>query len=90
MPDSRLDILSQLSKSQKTVPTSVEFVDIAGLVKGASQGEVRVFCTTIPSGPCFSSAVCSLILSTAIEIEFFCGSRGSATSSYRISEKLIA
>lgn len=40
VPDPRLEVLSQLSKSQKTVPTSVEFVDIAGLVKGASQGEV--------------------------------------------------
>eukprot|EP00249_Psilotum_nudum_P009604 c22037_g1_i1 orf=263-1546(-) len=39
VPDSRLDVLSKLSESQRTVPTSVEFVDIAGLVKGASQGE---------------------------------------------------
>jgi len=42
VPDSRLEVLSNLSKSQKIVPTSVEFVDIAGLVKGASQGEVHV------------------------------------------------
>ena len=40
VPDPRLEVLSTLSKSQKIVPTSVEFVDIAGLVKGASQGEV--------------------------------------------------
>ncbi|XP_057853940.1 uncharacterized protein LOC131063956 isoform X1 [Cryptomeria japonica] len=39
VPDPRLDVLSQLSKSQRTVPASMEFVDIAGLVKGASQGE---------------------------------------------------
>lgn len=39
VPDPRLDILSKISNSQKTVPTSVEFVDIAGLVKGASKGE---------------------------------------------------
>ncbi|KAG0577979.1 hypothetical protein M758_5G189100 [Ceratodon purpureus] len=39
VPDPRLEVLSTLSKSQKIVPTSVEFVDIAGLVKGASQGE---------------------------------------------------
>jgi obg-like ATPase 1 len=45
VPDPRLEVLSTLSKSQKTVPTSVEFVDIAGLVKGASQGEVRPFYT---------------------------------------------
>ena len=39
VPDERLDELSRLAKSQRTVPTSVEFLDIAGLVKGASQGE---------------------------------------------------
>lgn len=39
VPDSRLDVLTELSSSQKTIPTTVEFVDIAGLVKGASQGE---------------------------------------------------
>ncbi|EPS61214.1 hypothetical protein M569_13585, partial [Genlisea aurea] len=39
VPDNRLSVLSQLSKSQRAVPASIEFVDIAGLVKGASQGE---------------------------------------------------
>jgi len=39
VPDPRLDVLSEINKSRKTVPTSLEFVDIAGLVKGASQGE---------------------------------------------------
>jgi GTP-binding protein YchF len=39
VPDDRLEVLSKLSKSQKTVPAVFEFVDIAGLVKGASQGE---------------------------------------------------
>ena len=39
VPDERLDALSKLSKSQKLVPTAIEFVDIAGLVKGASAGE---------------------------------------------------
>lgn len=39
VPDLRLQVLSNLSKSHRTVPTSIEFVDIAGLVKGASQGE---------------------------------------------------
>lgn len=39
VPDRRLDQLSAMSKSQKIVPAIVEFVDIAGLVKGASQGE---------------------------------------------------
>jgi obg-like ATPase 1 len=39
VPDPRLEKLRELSNSQKSVPTSVEFVDIAGLVKGASKGE---------------------------------------------------
>src|ERR1700760_4393655 len=39
VPDDRLAALTALSKSQKTIPAVVEFVDIAGLVKGASQGE---------------------------------------------------
>ncbi|KAK1387896.1 GTP-dependent nucleic acid-binding protein engD [Heracleum sosnowskyi] len=39
VPDPRLQVLSDLSKSQQAVPASIEFVDIAGLVKGASQGE---------------------------------------------------
>ncbi len=39
VPDPRLDQLTALSASRETVPTRVEFVDIAGLVKGASQGE---------------------------------------------------
>jgi ribosome-binding ATPase len=39
VPDPRLDMLTKIGKSQKTVPTSLEFVDIAGLVRGASKGE---------------------------------------------------
>src|SRR6266576_7251835 len=39
VPDARLDELARIVKPQRTVPTAVEFVDIAGLVKGASQGE---------------------------------------------------
>jgi ribosome-binding ATPase YchF (GTP1/OBG family) len=39
VPDPRLEKLAQLSHSQKIVPTAIEFVDIAGLVKGASTGE---------------------------------------------------
>ena len=39
VPDKRLTKISQIMKSKKTIPTSFEFVDIAGLVKGASQGE---------------------------------------------------
>lgn len=39
VPDARLWKLSELSKSKKTIPAVFEFVDIAGLVKGASEGE---------------------------------------------------
>lgn len=39
VPDQRLEVLARLSESKAIVPTRVEFVDIAGLVKGASQGE---------------------------------------------------
>ena len=39
VPDIRLEKLSQLFHSAKTIPTVVEFVDIAGLVKGANKGE---------------------------------------------------
>ena len=39
VPDERLKVLSNISNSAQTVPTRIEFVDIAGLVKGASQGE---------------------------------------------------
>ena len=39
MPDPRLDSLSDIVKPEKTVPTTMEFVDIAGLVEGASKGE---------------------------------------------------
>jgi len=39
VPDDRLFNLSKMMKSKKTVPTAIEFVDIAGLVKGASKGE---------------------------------------------------
>lgn len=39
MPDPRLEALAAIVKPQKVIPTSMEFVDIAGLVAGASQGE---------------------------------------------------
>src|SRR5439155_7890011 len=39
VPDPRLDILADVVKPQRTVPAVVEFVDIAGLVEGASKGE---------------------------------------------------
>ena len=39
VPDERLDKLAVIAKPQKVIPTSLEFVDIAGLVRGASKGE---------------------------------------------------
>ena len=39
VPDERLPILAKMVKTDVIIPTAVEFVDIAGLVKGASKGE---------------------------------------------------
>ncbi len=39
VPDPRLEVLAKMSHSQKIIPAAIEFVDIAGLVKGASAGE---------------------------------------------------
>lgn len=39
VPDARLDVLAQMYQPKKVTPATVEFVDIAGLVKGASRGE---------------------------------------------------
>jgi len=39
VPDERLSVLAKISTSEQIVPTRIEFVDIAGLVKGASKGE---------------------------------------------------
>ena len=39
VPDERLDVLAEIASSEKVMPTVMEFVDIAGLVQGASKGE---------------------------------------------------
>ena len=39
VPDERLDKISKITKSKKKIYTNISFVDIAGLVKGASKGE---------------------------------------------------
>ena len=39
VPDERLEVLAKLCKTQEIIPTAIEFVDIAGRVKGASKGE---------------------------------------------------
>jgi len=41
VPDPRLEKLADVVKPQRTVPVAVQFVDIAGLVRGASRGEGR-------------------------------------------------
>ena len=39
VPDDRLQVLQKIAKTNVVIPAAMEFVDIAGLVKGASQGE---------------------------------------------------
>ena len=39
VPDKRLDVLAQMYAPEKITPATIEFLDIAGLVKGASKGE---------------------------------------------------
>lgn len=39
VPDERLDVLAEMYKTDKVIPATVEFVDVAGLVEGASRGE---------------------------------------------------
>jgi len=39
VPDKRLEVLTKISKSKRTIPTTIEFIDIAGLVKDAHKGE---------------------------------------------------
>ena len=39
VPDSRLDVLARIARTAVVIPAAIEFVDIAGLVRGASQGE---------------------------------------------------
>ena len=51
VPDERLAVLSKLSGSKKIIPTIIEFVDIAGLVKGAAEGQdngIRAYGFEIP------------------------------------------
>jgi len=59
VPDPRLRVLTQVFGSQKTIPATVDFVDIAGIVKGASEGEGlgNTFLATIRD----SDAICQVI-----------------------------
>ena len=61
VPDPRLDQLAEIVKPERVVPAIVEFVDIAGLVAGASKGEGRVQANrrwpSTPSTPRVSAAM---------------------------------
>jgi hypothetical protein len=59
LPDPRLDVLAEMFSSQKTIPAPVTFVDIAGLVRGASKGQGRgnAFLATIRE----ASAICQVV-----------------------------
>ena len=52
VPDDRLQVLAKIAKTQKIIPAAIEFVDIAGLVAGASKGTLggnRTDCNTFNS-----------------------------------------
>ena len=51
VPDERLKVLGDLYTSERVVPATIEFVDIAGLVKGASKGNTVSADSTIKSSP---------------------------------------
>jgi GTP-binding protein YchF len=59
LPDPRLDTLAEMYRSQKVVPAPVSFVDIAGLVRGASKGQGRgnAFLANIRE----ASAICQVV-----------------------------
>ena len=50
VPDPRLDVLAKIEKSARIVPTTMKFIDIAGLVEGASQGAPHNRNNPSPSG----------------------------------------
>jgi ribosome-binding ATPase YchF (GTP1/OBG family) len=59
LPDERLDVLAKLFQSEKVIPAPVSFVDIAGLVRGASKGQGRgnAFLANIRD----ASAICQVV-----------------------------
>lgn len=71
VPDDRLWKLSELSKSEKTIPAVIEFVDIAGLVKGASKGEGlgNKFLTNIREVDAIAHVVRTFIDNSIIHVE---------------------
>lgn len=80
VPDRRLDEAARLAKSAKAVPTAVEFVDIAGLVKGASKGEglgnkflshIRQVDSVVHVVRCFEDPQIAHVISEGDAIGFF-------------------
>ncbi len=71
VPDDRLYKLSELSKSEKTIPAVIEFVDIAGLVKGASKGEGlgNKFLTNIREVDAIAHVVRTFVDNSIIHVE---------------------
>jgi ribosome-binding ATPase YchF (GTP1/OBG family) len=71
VPDDRLWKLSELSKSEKTIPAVIEFVDIAGLVKGASKGEGlgNKFLTNIREVDAIAHVVRTFVDNSIIHVE---------------------
>src|SRR5207244_12836034 len=65
VPDTRLAPLAKIANTDKIIPAAIEYVDIAGLVKGASQGEelgnkfrshIREVDAIVQAAPCFEHA----------------------------------
>jgi small GTP-binding protein len=105
VPDPRLAALAEIAKSQKIVPTSLEFVDIAGLVRGASRGEglgnqflanIREVDAIIHALRCFEDddqeeAVRRLQLMTSKPVLYICNvEEASAATGNAYSERVAA
>ncbi len=80
VPDPRLDVLTKMSDSVKTTPAVIEFVDIAGLVKGASKGEGlgNKFLSNIRECDAIAHVVRCFSSDDIIRVENSVGPRGDA------------
>lgn len=77
VPDNRLEKIAAIAKSKEIIPTRISFVDIAGLVRGASKGEglgtssSRIFARWTPSSmSCAASRMTTLPMSRARSIRW--------------------